>query len=38
MIFNDFHYTITTEYEGEKNLKIGQHFLKLWAIKYWVVF
>ena len=27
-----FHYTITTESEGEKILKIGQHLPKLWAI------
>jgi len=27
------HYTISPESEGEKILKIGQHFLKLWAVK-----
>jgi len=33
-----FHYTFTAESDNERILKIGQHLLKLWAIKYQVVF
>ena len=35
-ILND--YTITAESDSESILKIGQHLLKLWTIKYPVVF
>ena len=38
-IFNDFfHYTFTAESDSERNLKIGQHLSRLWAITYRVVF
>jgi len=33
-----FHYAFTAESDSERILKIGQHFVKLWAIKYWFVF
>jgi len=33
-----FHYAFTAESDGERILKIDQHLVKLWAIKYRFVF
>jgi len=33
-----FHYMFTAESDGERNLIINQHLVKLWAIKYRFVF